>query len=78
MSNPYDIPVGDEQEGITNEERAERGLDLIGHHIMRVGKLADDEAVTSILTDLMHFCDQNGIGFDECLDIAKEDFDGAK
>lgn len=58
---------------ITNTDRAAR-IDavLAAHAVAQNDHTPEDkaEAVQDLLTDLMHYCDTNGIDLDDCLNLA--------
>ena len=58
---------------LTNTDRANRAFYAIAHRIHATGADTDD-AVTDLLADLMHFCNQCGIDFDDQLSRATDHY----
>ena len=58
----------------TNEQRAERAWKAATRYQQAANGDSDgdiaDETITDLLTDLMHFCDEQGIDFESCLRMA--------
>lgn len=54
-----------------NKERANHALETL---LVAYPILDTDDALTDVLTDLLHYCDQNWINFEKHLAWAREHF----
>lgn len=62
----------------TNEMRAHRAWQVARRYHQECDDSDGDtthETITDLLTDPMHFCDEQGIGFDSCLRMANRHYD---
>lgn len=59
----------------TNEERAERGADIVSTYRMQTGDDGDDaQNLGDILADLMHMCRRDDVNFAAALTMAEIHF----
>lgn len=63
---------------VDNRARARRGADALNIHSVRPRVSGWKTSLWYLLTDLMHYADQNGVDFKDELDSAYRAFDAEK
>lgn len=74
----FEIPVGDEQEnnGPTNDQRAQRALQILQAYVDLCGGVVSiEDAMVDLVTDLAHACDLKGLDWDKIGGLAYEHYE---
>lgn len=61
----------------TNQQRAEMAYRALNKFSVLTGVEGeeDETQISDLLSDLMHYADEQGVDFDDCIEVAKRHYD---